>query len=297
MSDAAPSDAAAAYEARTTWQSGLFATLLVLASSLDRLVSERGVGRAETTVRLLSIAYLVGVVGVLWATRKRPSLHLALFAWTTAVIPYVIILPMMGHRWDAAHHPWEPLLRQAMAMMLLGAFAPARVLFGLLPIVLVLVESAIEYWLLGMRHSPALWFGTPGRVAFYAAIAVALAYRRGRALQRERALVEREQEAVALERLARVALAVYDVSNNAIQTLVASAALVEADAAQAAHVAPAMLRAAEKLKSVNDAFGSYQRQVEWRAGDESFDAAAVLSSGGGDRAAGATARRSRTGGE
>ena len=280
MNATAPRDAAAAYEARATWQSGLAVTLLVLGAGLDRLVSERQVPRAESIVRLASIAYLVALTVWLAARRKRPTLALGLFAWTTAIAAWVAMLPLLAVRWEAIHRPWEPLLRQVAAMLVIGAFAPARVVFGIAPIVLVLVECAVEYWLLGVRHSASLWFGTPLRIAFYGAIAIFIAYRRARALQRERALVEREQEALALERLARVALAVHDVNNSALQTLMASAAILETDAGQAGRVAPGMLRAVEKLKTVNDAFGAYQRQVEWRAGDESFDAAAVLASAG-----------------
>jgi hypothetical protein len=61
---------------------------------------------------------------------------------------------------------------------------------------------------------------------------------------------------------------------------VASAAVIEADPAQSEKVAPGMVRAVARLKSMNDAFGVYQQQVEWRPEDESFDAAAVLASAG-----------------
>jgi hypothetical protein len=280
VNGAARSDAAAAFEARNTWWSALAATGVVLAAALDRLLSEHDVSRGEAILRIVSIVVLVGLGAVLVGTHKRPSIRLALFAWTIATVAYIVMLPLLGQRYETIGRPWEPLFRQTLAMLVLAAFAPARLLFGVLPIALLLVDSAAEYWLLGLRHSHALWWGTPGRIAFYAAVSLAIVFRRSRALQRERELVEREQEALALERLARVALAVHDVTNNALQTLTASAALLETDATQAQQVAPGMVRAVEKLKTVNDAFGAYQQQVEWRAGDESFDAAAVLAAGG-----------------
>jgi hypothetical protein len=273
-------DAAEAFEARTTWWSALAVNGLVLAAALDRLVSERDVPRGEMILRLVSMAFVVTLLGSLVATRRRPRIRLSLFAWTVAVVPYVVMLPLLGRRWTATHHTFEPLLRQVWLMMLLGAFAPGRVVAGVLPIAIVLVECAIEYWLLGVRYNPYLGVGTPGRIAFYGAIALALAYRRSRSLQRERDLVEREQEALALDRLARVAVAVHDVTNNVVQTLMASAAVLQADAAQAPQVAPGMVRAVEKLKTVNETFRTYREQVEWSHGDVAFDAAAVLANAG-----------------
>jgi len=300
VSATASRDAAAAFEARATWESGLAATALALIAALDRLVSETDPSRAEMILRLATIAYLVGLAALLVARRERPNVSLSLFAWTTAIAAYSVMLPFLAQRWVATHRPYEPMLRQALVMVLAGAFAPARFLFGMVPIVLLLAEAAFEYWQLDLRHNPILWFGTPGRVALYGAVAAVLAYRRARALQRERALVEREQEALALERLARVAMAVHDTTNNALQTLMVSAHLLKTDPTQSDRVAPAMLRAVEKLKTVNDAFGAYKRQVDWRPGDESFDAAEVLASGGapptGDRAAGAAPRRPVPGG-
>jgi hypothetical protein len=273
-------DAAEAFEARATWWSALAANGLVLAASADRLVSDYDVPRVEMIVRVVSIAYLVAIIGSLVSTRRRPSMRLAMFAWIFAIVPYVVILPFIGHRWTLAHRPFEPLFRQMVAMLLLGAYAPARVVAGMAPIALLVVESAVEYWLLGMRENPYRWFATPGRIAFWSAIAFFLAYRRARSLQRERQMVEREQEALALDRLARVAVAVHDVTNSVVQTLMASAAVLDADAAQAPQVAPGMVRAVEKLKTVNETFRTYRDQVEWTRGDESFNAAAVLANAG-----------------
>jgi len=280
VSASASRDAAAAFEARNTWESGLAVTLLALVAAVDRLVSEPDPSRVEMILRLATIAYLVGLAALLVVRRKRPSVTLGLVAWTTAIAAYIIMLPFLAQRWIATERPFEPMLRQTLGMIIVSAFAPARLVAAVVPIVLVFGEMAIEYWVLDLRHSPLVWFGTPARVACWGAVALVLAYRRGRALQRERSLVEREQEAVVLERLARVAVAVHDINNNALQTLMVSATLLESDAAQADRVVPAMLRAVEKLKTVNDAFGAYERQLEWQPGDESFDAAAVLASAG-----------------
>jgi hypothetical protein len=118
------------------------------------------------------------------------------------------------------------------------------------------------------------------RTFVYGAFAFAILYRRARDLQLERELIRREQEALVVERLARVALAVHDMTNSPLQTLVASAAIIETDPSQASSVAGGMVRAVGKLKTLNDALSAYQKQVVWRIGDESFDPCAVIASAG-----------------
>ena len=281
VSVAGRSDAAAAFEARSAWWSALAINVFVLVSATDRLISETERGRAEALLGMATVALSGALVAALIATSRAPRMRLALAAWILAILPYMAMLPILGHRWDLGHRAWEPLFRQKFALLLVAAFAPPRFGFGIMPIVVLLGETALEYWGLGLRNSPYDLGGEPGRtLLFYGGLAVAVAYWRARDLQRERALVEREQEALVVERLARVALAVHDVTNNALQTLVASAAIVEKDPTESARLAAGMVRAVDKLKAVNDAFGAYQRQIDWHPGDESFDAGAVMASAG-----------------
>ena len=282
----ARSDAAAAFEARSAWWSALAINVFVLVSAADRLISEDDKRRPEALLGIATVVLSGCFVAALVVEGRRPRIRLALTAWALALLPYTAMLPILGHRWDVSHRPWEPLFRQKLALLLVAAFAPPRFVIAVVPIVVLVIETALEYWVFGLRDSPYDLGGEPGRtIVFYGGLALAIAYRRARDLQHERALVEREQEALVVERLARVALAVHDVTNNALQTLVASAELVEKDPAQSARVAATMTRAIDKLKTVNDAFAAYQQQVDWHPGDESFDAGAVLAS------TGASARR------
>jgi hypothetical protein len=282
----ARSDAAAAFEARSAWWSALAINVFVVVSAADRLISEDDKRRPEALLGIATVVLSGGFVAALVVESRTPRIRLALTAWVLALLPYTAMLPILGHRWDVSHRPWEPLFRQKLALLLVAAFAPPRFVIAVVPIGVLVVETALEYWLFGLRDSPYGLGGEPGRtIVFYGGLALAIAYRRARDLQDERALVEREQEALVLERLARVALAVHEVTNNALQTLVASADLVQKDPEQSSRVAATMSRAIDKLKVVNDAFGAYQRQVDWHPGDESFDASAVLAS------AGASARR------
>jgi len=273
--------AAAAFEARSAWWSALAINVFVLVSAADRLLSVGDAQRAQLLLGVATVALSGALAAALAITSKQPRMRFALAAWVLPILPYTAMLPLLGHGWDVSHRAWEPLFRQKLTLLLVAAFAPPRFAVAVVPIAVLLGETALEYWGLGLRHSPYDLGGEPGRTLFfYGGLALAIAYRRARDLQHERALVEREQEALVAKRLARVALAVHDLTNNALQTLVASAAIVEREPAESSRVAAGMRRAVDKLKGVNDAFAAYRREVDWHPGDESFDAEAVLVSAG-----------------
>jgi hypothetical protein len=274
-------NAAAAFEARMTAWSAIAINGLVLLGQLDRLVSERfPFGSIEMVVRVAGIALSCALLTALWTMRKSPQTRFALFACCAGLVPYIVVLPILGHRWDAMGRTWEPFFREKLAMLLVAALTPPRALFGVAIIGAFLVESWVGYYGFDLRHSPYLWPGEPWRTMVYGAFALALLHRRVRDLQRERDLVQREQEALVVERLARVAVAVHDMTNTPLQTLVASTALVEKDPSQTGSVAGGMKRAVEKLQELNDAFATYEKQLEWHIGDESFDPRAVIASAG-----------------
>jgi hypothetical protein len=212
--------------------------------------------------------------------RQAPRLDFARVAWVVGILPFVVALPFLARRYELQPRGWEPLFRHKLALLLIATLTPPRARIGLLPVALLVVEALVEYWLLGLRHSRYLWPGEPLRTLVYAFIAGALLYRRARDMQRERALVKREEDARVVERLARVALAVHDMTNTPLQTLVAGVELVASDASQAARALPSMVRAVDKLRSLSDALASYQKQVSWRTGDESFDPRQVIESAG-----------------
>ena len=281
MNERARSDAAAAFEARSAWWSALAINLFVLVSATDRLISVEHAERPALLLGAGTLALSGALVVALAVMSRAPRARFALAAWVLAIVPYVAMLPLLGHHWDASHRAWEPLFRQKLALLLVAAFAPPRFAVGVVPIVVILGETVLEFWGLGLRKSPYDLGGEPWRtLLFYGGLAVAITYRRARDLQRERALVEREQEALVADRLARVALAVHHVTNNALQTLVAGVAIVEKEPAESPRLAGSLARAVGKLKAVNEAFAAYRRQVDWRPGDESFDADAVLASAG-----------------
>jgi hypothetical protein len=89
-------------------------------------------------------------------------------------------------------------------------------------------------------------------------------------------LREARAEAEALERLARLFLAVRDATNTPLQTLELCLTLLERRHPESAPTTETMERAVRRLRSLTQRLGSVDPLVVWREGDESFDADTLL---------------------
>jgi hypothetical protein len=86
-----------------------------------------------------------------------------------------------------------------------------------------------------------------------------------------------ESEARALQRLARMALAVKDMANTPLQTLESSVDMLERDLVPAQKNSLARIRrSARRLRQLDRMLDPYVAQVHWSNEDESFDPLAVI---------------------
>jgi GAF domain-containing protein len=84
-----------------------------------------------------------------------------------------------------------------------------------------------------------------------------------------------QAESQALERLARVALAIRDMANTPLQTLTLSLALLGPQKEQR-EIVFRMERALDRLKELDDALSRYASQIRWKEQDVAFDPLAVI---------------------
>ena len=78
-------------------------------------------------------------------------------------------------------------------------------------------------------------------------------------------------DAAALDRLARVTVAVRDAANTPLQTLEVSAALLESKHLDAKPIVDRITRAVSRLRQLTQVLATYERP-QWQHGDDSFDA-------------------------
>jgi hypothetical protein len=162
------------------------------------------------------------------------------------------------------YHPHE------VSMLVIAILAPSAPLgaawitaFALLPIV--------QTWTWPADFVRQLPMGEPWlRTAFGAAAMGLLLYsRRSVRLARELSTVEGER--LAAERLARMALSVRDLANTPLQTLTSGLSLLRMGQAPVGMVLDSMERALGKLSVLRRALIPFERNLEWRPQDESFD--------------------------
>jgi hypothetical protein len=263
-------------DARTSCRVAAVAALLtVVGMSLDALYWETSHGFVP--VRHVGAAAFAGACAVvLYATRRRPRewLGSAVFVANNAAI--------LAALWtqDALLAPsapaWTPFDAQKLGALTIALFAPPRVWVGLASIAGFVLVPLVEYFGWDPEVRARLSPGTPWAVVAYGLFACglfALQVRR-RALQRRAA--EAEAEAAALERFARMVLAVRDMANTPLQTMTLSVELLRSRGNHDSELVDRMGRACARLVEVARALEAFDGTAPWTRSDQAFDALEVL---------------------
>jgi hypothetical protein len=225
---------------------------------------------------LAAIGVLTILLLVLLARRDRPSVALSTVTAFCNVAAVIVALWGAGEVLAREPRPWVPFQPQKLGVLALALIAPTPFWVGATCIAAFTLTAAAQYLAFPAEVRAYLAPGEPwGTFSFGAFALVALGHRI-RLLRIEREAIRAHAEAEALKRLARVGLAVRDLSNTPLQTLRLSAALLRLRHPEEAARLDQMNRALDRLEQLERTFSKYEAQTEWQPGDESFDPLAVL---------------------
>jgi len=259
---------------RTTTTATALATVTELAYVfIDlRVFPEPGVA----LVRAAHVGVCVALLAWLLARRQTPTLKLASGVFVAMTLPMLPLFAYAEASMAATQHLWAPLMGHRLAMLCVGLFAPAS--FGLgAALVGVFALEAVVLWYgleLGQRLPAMVW--EPWVTLVYGMVALAMLGFRVRSQLTEYQLRRARAEAESLERLARLFLAVRDASSTPMQTLQVGTTLLRKRAPECGPVLDSMDRALARLRSLTQRMATSDPLLEWREGEESFDADAVL---------------------
>jgi hypothetical protein len=256
------------------------AGLAVIGLAIDASYWKTTYGFAPTG-HVATAVLAAGSLILLVVTRDRPRRWLG-----TAVFLVVIAAILAALSWTdgvLAHADphWYPFDAHKLGALTVALLAPPSLWVGLLAIagftVMPLVELHAWEPEVRARLSAAPW-ATVAYGAFACAV-YALQMRRYALLRRA---ARAEAEAAALERFARMVLAVRDLANTPLQTVELTAALLRRRGEPDAKLLDRVLRACDRLVAVGRVLDRYALDPSrWRRDEESFDPKQVL--GGKDR--------------
>jgi hypothetical protein len=224
--------------------------------------------------RLAHVGWCLACLGWLVARRRQASTRelAALFVIAGAPLFYVFWLDEMGRA--ALPGFWIPFTGPKLSVFGVALLAPSLWL-GTVLIVLFAVETVALAMLFHLAGRPEVAAGEPWVTLVYSAIAFGLLFDRVRRRLAEQAAVRAQARSEAMARLARVALAVRDLANTPLQTLVVNAALLR-ERPGAPEPTARMNRAFDQLRELNRVLARLESSAAWAPGDESFDALEVL---------------------
>jgi hypothetical protein len=275
-----------AIHVRHVWQGTLISALLntfgcsldgMLGSSIAGMplwpsVASGGVGLGIAVfIRFAEPCRLAGSCRP-WGSRGT-GLGSVLFVLNNAAI--VTALWITSGIYAVSEADWVPFQANKLGALAVPLLAPER-WAGLASIAAFVGTAVLRFYLFDPAIRQHIAFGEPWAVLIYGAFGVALLFYRLRGLARERDLVRAQVESAGARKLARLLLAVRDLSNTPLQVIAISSAMLRTGHPDPRGSLDRLDRAIDELHALNGVLKSYESHLEWRPGDEAFDPTAVL---------------------
>jgi hypothetical protein len=253
---------------------------MVLLTELAYVFIDYGVFRGALllpVLRALHALWVLGVLGVLFARRHRLTQALINGSFAAGVLPFLPLFVLAEYAMVGSGLIWVPMTGHRLVMLAIGVLAPTGLWLGGGLLAAFALEAVVLWYALGLGHHPGVrspW--EPWVTLIYGGVGLAFLVYRVRSHNIEVKLREARAEAEALERLARLFLAVRDATNTPLQTLELSITLLRQRSPESEPTLAAMERAVQRVRSLTQRLGSVDPLLVWREGDESFDADAML---------------------
>jgi hypothetical protein len=214
---------------------------------------------------------------LLWARRARPSLAQA---GAASVACTLLTLPAQWYSMSVfasmlEARPWTPFQGMKLLSILIALIGPEIPLVIVTDVLLLISSSLIQYLTFPAAVRAHFAFDEPGATLMYGGMALLLFYYRWRRHEAARQVARAEAQSASLQQLARVFLAVRDLTNTPLQTLQVCVELLARRIPRIGPELPRMQRSLARLRELDGILSRYESQVEWRDG-ESFDARRIL---------------------
>jgi hypothetical protein len=261
------------------WRSTTFGTGMVALTELAyAFLDYRVHGTFQLPVlRVLHVLWSLGVLGVLLARRHALTPRSIDGLFVAAVLPFLPLFAVAEHAMALSGRTWEPMTGHRLVMLAISVLAPTRLWLGGGLIAAFALEAVVLWYALGMVHLLGGFVWEPWLTLVYGGVALGLLGWRVRNHTIELKLRRARADAEALERLARLLLALRDAANTPLQTLeLALTLLRQGGAGGNPALLASMERAVHRLRALTQRMAAADALLVWHKGEESFDAESVL---------------------
>ncbi len=259
------------------WRSTTFGTVMVaLAELAYAFIDYRVHGTLQLPVlRVLHVLWSLVVLGLLLGRREALTSRGIDALFVAAVVPFLPLFAVAEYAMAFSGRTWEPMTGHRLVMLAISVLAPTRLWLGGGLIAAFALEAVVLWYVLGMARVLGGFIWEPWLTLIYGGVALGLLGWRVRNHTIELKLRQARADAEALERLARLLLALRDAANTPLQTLELALTLLRRGPCSEALLA-SMERAVHRLRALTQRMASADALLVWHKGEESFDAETVL---------------------
>lgn len=256
----------------TSWHGTALAAALNLIGMSGDLAISRSVGGVpwwpNAAAMGLSVVVLTLLVGGHHGRRVTAAAFLALN------------LGIVGALWVTDAHyatvpTWVPFRPHQLGIFAVALLAPPILWVGIVSIALFAGSAALQF----LTFPPEVRLRSPGELwvlLIYGVFGVAVLVYRLQRLDSERARLRAESDAAAMRRVARSFMALRDLANTPLQTLVVAVALLREEHPELEPTLERMERALSRLRESTELLSRYDQHLRWDPSDTSFDPVEIL---------------------
>jgi hypothetical protein len=251
-------DAAEAHRA-----AAVTALLGVLGTALGVIGFWRVSGFALRVLQCVGIAINGGALLALRAQRPPYSRTLSNAIFLLVLVPTVVMTLLVDEARASHSGAWVPYEPAKLSALTLAIIAPPGWSTGVIAILMFVASTVVHHFTWPDYLRDRISAGEPFGIIAYGVFAlVLLGFRqRGHAMRAE--LERARSEKLAMERVARVSIALRDLTNTPLQTLELVRRKLLSRDPQTPVQLERMGRALERLRRLNDVLAPYQAAVTW----------------------------------
>ena len=217
-------------------------------------------------LRAVQAVGLVTSGGALWVlrNRRRPtSRTTSNLLFLLVLLPTVVMTWLVDDARAAQSAFWVPYEPNKLSVLTLAIIAPPSWPIGMVAILLFAGSALVHHLTLAEAIRARMSAGEPFGIIAYSVFALVLLGFKQRAYALRGELEHERSDKLALERVARVSLALRDLANTPVQTLELVRQRLLTDNPELRVQTERMGRALERLRRLNDILAPYQSSVIW----------------------------------
>lgn len=262
-----------AWRARAAWRGATVAVVLtIVGMPMELAVDVPGVPSwAPISSLVLAFALLV----TLLTRRERPSLRLAHASFLLNVLGVLVALWFVNIAFAESGRRWVPFQSNKLGMLAVALLAP-ELWVGIVCIGSYVSAALVQMAALGPEVRSRFALGEPWATIAIGAFSMILLAHHLKRLALEREVARAHAEVLTAQKFTKVLLAVRDLSNTPLQTIMFAAATARAKHPDLEPIMALVDRALRTLQHLDERLREQEAALEWTTNEESFDPMKVI---------------------